>query len=290
MGEVGTEPDVAAVFTEAAATFTELDEVLWDPISRATVLRAAPRFDERVLDACAGAGASALPTAELVGPGGIVDAVDRSEAMLAVLRERAGAHMPWLRVHAADASTWPYTGYDLVQCVLGVFFFDEVATGVEHLVQCARPGGRVAVTVWADGAFEPLPGVLASALPEGDARVPAFDEDDRPAMPGAGTAGGLAHWLAERGLVDVRAEAVPRHLDLTPDVSWALVVGTGMRAMLGDLDDAAIEGVRERYLAAIEERGVASVDITTLIGIGRRREATVEPVVERAVEGAVEEG
>ncbi|MFC9918324.1 class I SAM-dependent methyltransferase [Agromyces binzhouensis] len=276
MGEVGTEPDVAAVFSEAAATFTELDEVLWDPISRATVLRAAPRFDERVLDACAGAGASALPTAELVGPGGLVDAVDRSDEMLAALRERAGEHMPWLRVHVADASTWPYTGYDLVQCVLGVFFFDEVAAGVEHLVQCARPGGRVAVTVWADGAFEPLPEVLASVLPDDDARVPTLDEDDRPAMPGAGTAGGLAHWLVERGLVDVRAEAVPRHLDLTPDVSWALVVGTGMRAMLGDLDEAAIEDVRDRYLAAIEERGVASVDITTLIGIGRRPEAPVD--------------
>ncbi|RXZ47009.1 class I SAM-dependent methyltransferase [Agromyces binzhouensis] len=276
MGEVGTEPDVAAVFSEAAATFTELDEVLWDPISRATVLRAAPRFDERVLDACAGAGASALPTAELVGPGGLVDAVDRSDAMLAALRERAGEHVPWLRVHVADASTWPYTGYDLVQCVLGVFFFDEVETGVEHLVQCARPGGRVAVTVWADGAFEPLPEVLAAVLPDDDARVPTLDEDDRPAMPGAGTAGGLAHWLVERGLVDVRAEAVPRHLDLTPDVSWALVVGTGMRAMLGDLDEVAIEDVRDHYLAAIEERGVASVDITTLIGIGRRPEAPAD--------------
>jgi|GEM_PF-435058 len=280
MGEAGVEPDYAAAFADAAAAFTELDEVLWDPISRATVLRAAPRFDERVLDACAGAGASALPTAELVGPGGLVDAVDLSDRMLATLRERAGARMPWLRVHEADATTWPYTGYDLVQCVLGVFFFEDVAAGVEHLVQCARPGGRVALTVWADGAFEPIPELLASALPQDDDRVPRLDEDDAPAMPGAGTAGGLAHWLVERGLVDVRAEAVPRHLDLTPEVSWALVVGTGMRAMLGDLDDEAVEQVRERYLAAIEEQGVASVDITTLIGIGRRPEGETEAELE----------
>ncbi|MUN09030.1 class I SAM-dependent methyltransferase [Agromyces luteolus] len=279
MGEAEVEADFAGAFTDAAATFTELDEVLWDPISRATVLRAAPRFDERVLDACAGAGASALPTSELVGPGGLVDAVDRAEPMLATLRERAGVRTPWLRVHEADATTWPYTGYDLVQCVLGVFFFADVAAGVEHLVQCARPGGRVALTVWADGAFEPLPGLLASALPEDDARVPTLDEDDGPAMAGAGTAGGLAHWLAERGLVDVRAEAVPRHLDLTPEVAWALVVGTGMRAMLGDLDDEAIGVVRERYLAAIEQQGVASVDITTLIGIGRRPGPEPEPEV-----------
>jgi SAM-dependent methyltransferase len=284
MGEVGTEPDVSAVFTDAAATFTELDEVVWDPISRATVLRSAPRFDERVLDVCSGAGASALPTAELVGPAGVVDAVDVSGAMLALLRERAGSHVPWLRVHEADATTWPYTGYDLVQCVLGVFFFPDVAAGVEHLVQCARPGGRFAVTVWADGAFEPLPELLAASLPAEDDRLPDIEDEDGPAMPGAGTAGGLAHWLSERGLVDVRAEAVPRHLDLAPEISWALVVGTGLRALLGELDDEAIAEVRERYLAAIEERGTTSVDITTLVGIGHRPEdaAVPEPAVPAA--------
>ena len=57
-----------------AGAFAELDEVLWDPIGRATVLRSNPRFDERVLDACARDGATALPTAELVGPGGVGDA------------------------------------------------------------------------------------------------------------------------------------------------------------------------------------------------------------------------
>ncbi|MGR0320776.1 class I SAM-dependent methyltransferase [Agromyces sp. ZXT2-3] len=289
MGETGIQPDVASVFTDAAGTFTELDEVLWDPISRATVLRAVPQFDERVLDACAGAGASALPTAELVGPGGVVDAVDRSSAMLDTLRERAGAHVPWLRVHEADATTWPYTGYDLVQCVLGVFFFEDVAAGVAHLVQCARPGGRVVLTVWADGALEPLPGLLASVLPD-DERVPSLDEDDGPVVPGAGTAGGFAHWLSERGLADVRAEAVPRHLDLTPEIAWALVIGTGMRAMLGDLDDEAIEGVRGRYLSAIEERGVATVDITTLVAVGRRpeTEGEAEPAGEAEREAEAE--
>ncbi|WP_438853812.1 class I SAM-dependent methyltransferase [Agromyces sp. M3QZ16-3] len=270
MGETGVEPDVATASTDADGTSTELDEVLWDPISRATVLRAAPRFDERVLDACAGTGTSALPTAELVGPGGLVDAVDVSGARLATLADRTGTHVPWLRVHAADATTWPYTGYDLVQCVLGASSFEDASAGVEHLVQCARPGGRVAVTVWADGAFAPLPELLASALAEGEDLEPALDGDGDGVVSGAGTAGGFAHWLAERGLVDVRAEAVPRHLDLTRERSWALVGGTRMRALLGDLDDEAIEAVRERYLAAIEERGVASVDLTTLIGVGHR--------------------
>lgn len=270
MGDVRVGPGVAAASGDAAEAFAGLDEPLWDPIARATLLRSSPRFDERVLDADAGDGASALPTAELVGPGGVVDAVDRSEALIGLLRERAGERMPQLRTHVGDPTTWPYTGYDLVQCVLGVFRFDDVDQGTRHLVECARPGGRVAITVWAHGALDPLGELLASVLPADDDRVPAFDEDARPTMERAETAGTFAHWLAERGLVDVRAEAVPRHLDLTPELAWRIIAGTGFRALLGELDDDAVDGVRERFLGELEARGVASVDVTTLVAVGHR--------------------
>lgn len=253
-----------------AGAFAELDEVLWDPIGRATVLRANPRFDERVFDACARDGATALPTAELVGPGGVVDAVDRSESMIELLRERAGERMPQLRTHVGDPAAWPYTGYDLVQCMLGVFTLDDIEQGTRHLVECARPGGRVAVTVWAHGALEPLGDVLAAALPADDDRVPPGADAAGPAMEQAETAGSFAHWLTERGLVDVRAEAVPRHLELEPGLAWEIAVGTGFRALLDGLDDEAVDGVRERYLAELEARGVASVDVTSLVAVGHR--------------------
>ena len=270
MGDVWAGPGVAAASGDAAEAFAQLDEVLWDPIARATLLRSNPRVDERVLDADAGADAPALPAAELVGPGGVVDAVDRSEAMIERLRERAGDRMPQLRTHVGDATTWPYTGYDLVQCVLGVFRFDDVDQGTRHLVECARPGGRVAVTVWAHGAFDPLGQVLAAALPSDDDRVPPFGDGERPTVGRAETPGTFAHWLAERGLAEVRAEAVPRHLELTPELAWRVVAGTGFRTLLGDLDDEAVDEVRERFLRELESRGTTAVDVTTLVAVGHR--------------------
>jgi SAM-dependent methyltransferase len=270
MGDVWAGPGAAAASGEAAEAFAQLDAVLWDPIARATLLRSNPRFDERVLDAGARDGATALPTAELVGPGGVVDAVDPSEAMIERLRERAGDRMPQLRTHVGDATTWPYTGYDLVQCVLGVFRFDDVEQGTRHLVECARPGGRVAITVWAHGAFDPLGEVLAAALPADDERVPALDEDARSTIGRAETAGTFAHWLSERGLADVRAEAVPRHLELTPELAWRLVAGTGFRTRLGDLDDEAVDAVRERVIAELESRGTTAVDLTSIVALGHR--------------------
>jgi SAM-dependent methyltransferase len=270
MGDTTMEPDFAGGFGAAAASFAALDEALWNPISTAAVLRAHPQFDEVVLDACAGDGASALPTAELVGIGGVVDAVDFAEPLIELARQRAGDRMPQLRFHVADVTTWEPTGYDLVQCVLGVFFFDDVDAGTRHLIERARPGGRVAITVWAESAWEPLPEVLVSSLPEGT-RVELTDLRP-PTDETAGTPGSLARWLTGLGLVQVRAEAVQRHLDLTTELAWSLVVGTGLRFALGDLDDEAVAGVRERYLAELDERGVTTIDITTLIAVGHRPE------------------
>jgi SAM-dependent methyltransferase len=270
MGDTTIEPDFAGGFGAAAASFAALDDPLWNPISTATVLRTHPQFDEVVLDACAGDGASALPTAELVGIGGVVDAVDFAEPLVELARDRAGDRMPQLRFHVADVTTWEPSGYDLVQCVLGVFFFDDVDAGTRHLIERARPGGRVAITVWAHGAMEPLPELLVSALPEGTGVEP--DDLRPPTAETAGTPGSLAQWLTGLGLVQVRAEAVQRHLDLTPELAWSLVVGTGLRVALADLDDEAVAGVRERYLAALAERDPTSVDITTLIAVGRRPE------------------
>ena len=279
MGDAWAGPGVTAASGDAAEAFAQLDEVLWDPIARATLLRSNPRFDERVLDAEAGDGATALPTAELVGPGGVVDAVDRSEAMIGRLRDRAGERMPQLRTHVGDATTWPYTGYDLVQCVLGVASFPDLDAGTRHLIERAAPGGRVAIAVWAPGAFEPVRELLTTALHDGDAAaepdgdVAAEPDGDAGAEPDADvlhSPGSFAHWLTGLGLVGVRAETVQRHLDLTDEIAWSLVLGTELRDALDDLDDDAVAGVRERFLAALAVRGATPVDLTTLIAVGQR--------------------
>lgn len=272
MGDTTTVPDFAGEFARGATAFAELDEVLWNPISMAAVARSHPQFDERVLDACCGDGASALPTAELVGVGGLVDAVDLSEPLIALARERAGERMPQLHLHVADVTTWEPTGYDLVQCVLGIIFLPDVEADTKRLIERARPGGRVAITVWARGALEPLPELLVRSLPEDAASDLDLEELTKPTVEHAETTGTLAHWLTELGLVDVRADQVKRHLELTPELAWRLVHGTGLRAVVAGLDDAQVDGVRERYLAALGDEGVRTVDITTLIVVGRRPE------------------
>jgi SAM-dependent methyltransferase len=290
MGDTTTVPDSAGEFTESAASVAGLDEALWNTISTALLLRSHPRFDERVLDAYARDGASALPTAELVGIAGLVDAVEPEASLVELARERAGERMPQLRLHVADPAGWEPEGYDLVQCVLGIAAFDDVAAGTRHLVERARPGGRVAIAAWARDSLDPLPRLLASAAAgasgtgggpttESDGPTDPSRHDESATDPGpphtvaaADTAGSLAHWLAELGLVDVRAEAVQRHVDLTPELAWLFVHGTGLHGLVDGLDEAQLAAVRERYLAAIADADVRTVDASTIIAVGRRPE------------------
>ena len=318
MGDTTNEPEFVGGLAPAATSFADIDELIWNPISTATLARAHPRFDELVLDACARDGASALPTAELVGVGGLVDAVDTSAELIEIARERAGERMPQLKLHVADATTWETTGYDLVQCVLGVASFPDLDAGTQHLIERAAPGGRVAIAVWAPGALEPLREMLTTALHEGDAEAESdrdagaepdgdaavaeapdsdaaapdsdaapHDADASAAAAAAAAAiaedavppgevdvlhspGTLAHWLTGFGLVGVRAETVQRHLDLTDEIAWSLVLGTELRDTLDDLDDDAVAAVRERLLASLADRGATPVDLTTLIAVGQR--------------------
>lgn len=186
-------------FTDAAADYARLAPHLWDRIGADAVAAANPQPGERVLDACAGIGSSALPAAAAVGAGGHVDAVDLSGGLLDVLRMRAGdRELGQVRPHQADVLEFGRPGdYDLVQCVLGIMFFPDFTAGSRQLVSRLRPGGRLLLSVWDHGvmadigmrAFQSIQRVRGEELPDpayaesaGDAdEKPAGDPDEKPA-------------------------------------------------------------------------------------------------------------
>jgi ubiquinone/menaquinone biosynthesis C-methylase UbiE len=114
--------------------FDALTGPLWDPVGQATVAVTRPVPGERVFDACCGAGASAIPAAEAVGPDVRVDAVDLADRLLDLGRARA-AGLPQLSFHHADVTTWAGGPYDAVQCVLGLFFLPDMTAGLRAMAR-----------------------------------------------------------------------------------------------------------------------------------------------------------
>lgn len=257
---------VGEVFSAGAPEFHRWSPLLWDPVGRATVEVSAPAPGERVLDACCGAGASALPAARSVGPAGHVDAVDLSGALVALGERRAREEgLDHLHFHRHDVTTWtaPQGGYDLVQCALGVFFFPDMDRGTTALAASLRPGGRLTVTVWEQGALRGWGQAFRAAV-ETERVWPQPTQSAQLAR--VDTPGKLAAWLEGLGLSRPRVERRELAVPLTPGAAWELAVGSGTRAVLTGLAPDAVERVRVRFADALEAASVTDLDVRILTG------------------------
>jgi len=83
----------AATYNAAADHYDDAANSFWGRFGRRTVERLALSPGARVLDVCCGSGASALPAAERVGPGGHVLGVDLAEELLTLARAKAATRL-----------------------------------------------------------------------------------------------------------------------------------------------------------------------------------------------------
>jgi trans-aconitate methyltransferase len=266
MPDADRHDDIRRAFDAAAADFTALGRRLWGPIGAATVAAAGLRPGHRVLDACCGTGASAFPAARLVGPDGVVDAVDVSAPMIGEL-VRLSTGLPQLRAHQADVSTWDTGGYDVVQSALGIFFLPDMTAGTDRLIGLARPGGRVVFTIWRGDAMAAAGRYLGRAVAAATDTAPP-EEREPHLFDRINQADSYAVWLTERGLAEVDVTTHELRLPVTPDLAWLVITGSGYRGALAALDADAVEAVRQHYLDCLAADGVTEFDATTLIGSG----------------------
>jgi SAM-dependent methyltransferase len=113
---------------------------------------AAPQPGERVLDIGCGTGATAIPFAGAVAPGGRVTGIDISEPMLAQARKNVGAAgAANIALVQADAQVhrFPADSFDLLISRFGVMFFADPAAAFTNLHAGLRSGGRLCMAVWA---------------------------------------------------------------------------------------------------------------------------------------------
>jgi len=258
-------------FGHAAGDFDRLAPLLWQPLAAATLERSSRGWASGwVLDACCGTGASALPTAGLVGPGGQVDAVDLSAERIAVL-QRHVARLPQLRAHHGDVTSWAGENYDLVQSVMGIFFLPDMTASVRALA--ASPAGGPPSQSGTRVRSTPR----ARRWPSRSPRCSA-DRHQRRAPPsrrGAKHAGPLPRLADPAGLRAVRVDTVPHTIPLTADNAWLLVLGSGFRGMLEGLDAAQVDQVRHTYLDELTRRRLAHLDARPASSASARGHAEV---------------
>ena len=254
------------LFDDGAEAFVEASDAVWNVVGQASAAAASPPLDGVVLDACAGAGASALPLARAVGPHGYVDAVDLSPRLTAYgTRAAHDAGLGNVAFHSADILDWAaqhVDSYDRIVCTLGLMFLPDPAAAMTAFADALRPGGRVTVTTWAAGAMQPLTGCLWQARL--DLGVPA-----PPPAPFAASVtatedpGRLLEQATAAGFAQPHVDVYRQSLTVNGEVGWALVTGTVLRGLITDLTETQLGQVRGRLAQGLADSG-NRVDGTTL--------------------------
>ena len=130
----------------------DLQEARNIEVAELLLREAGPQPGERVLDVGCGPGATSFPFAAAVGPSGHVTGADISEPMLGLLRQRVTERgVTNITPLLADAQVHPFPpgSFDLAISRFGVMFFAGPVAAFCNLAAALRPGGRLAMAVWA---------------------------------------------------------------------------------------------------------------------------------------------
>jgi SAM-dependent methyltransferase len=107
---------------------------------------------ESVLEIGCGTGAVTLPLANAVGAHGRVVAVDISEPMLGVARQRiaeSGLHNVTLLQGDAQVFAFTPTAFDVATSRMGVMFFADPVAAFRNIGSALKPDGRLVFACWA---------------------------------------------------------------------------------------------------------------------------------------------
>jgi len=260
----------AQAYNAAADHYDHPVNSFWERYGRQTVERLGLLPGARVLDVCCGSGASALPAAEAVGPGGSVLGVDLAEGLLALARAKASSRgLDNVSFRRGDmlALGLDDGSFDAVVCVFGLFFVPDMAEAARELWRLVRPGGQLAVTTWGPRFLEPVHSVFWEAVHTVRPDLhKAFHPWDRVSEPDP-----LRAILAAAGVEDAEVAAVSGSLPLAaPEDWWPMVLGSGSRASLEPMEAAGRERVRSHCLDFIRREGIASVETNVVFARARR--------------------
>ncbi len=260
----------AAAYNAAADHFDDEALGLWAKYGRRTVERLALHPGATVLDVGCGTGASAIPAAGNVGPKGKVIAVDLADRLLEIARHKAATrNLENIEFRHGDMENLGYLDqhFDAVMCVFAIFFVPDVAKQIRELWRMVRRNGQLAITTWGPRVWEPGSTGWWAAVKElrPDLHA-AFNPWDRIADPAA-----LRQLFTEAGIAEAAIVPEDGRQELqSPQDWWSMVLGSGYRWTVDQMEPEIAERLRDANLAYIRSHNVTSVETNVIYAVARK--------------------
>lgn len=242
---------------------------VWD-LSQRLVERLALTRGQRVLDLCCGTGATSIPAAQRVGSEGRVLGIDSGARLIARARARASRlafAQAQFQVDDFETTTLPVGGFDAVLCAFGIARASDPVAVLRVLWSQLRPGGALAIAVFARGLFHPADDFLVRSLAQ---QYPQFAVV-RERADELGTEGQLAALLETSGVSGFLISTEPCEQQVrTPADWWSIVRASMYRDALSGLQPDVLERLRHEQIRAIEGARIHSVRTDALFVIARK--------------------
>jgi SAM-dependent methyltransferase len=209
---------------------------------------------ESVLEIGCGTGALTLPLAAAVGENGRVVAIDISEPMLGLARQRVaehGLHNVALQLGDAQIFEFEKAAFDLATSRMGVMFFADPAAAFRNIGTAVKPGGRLVFACWAPLA-ENRHWLVSYDIAERYLGPPAPPPAHQPGPLAFGDPGYIRRVLATAGFVEVNVDrAHPTIVCGSPEEEARQALMMGPTARLIE-EKKPPEAIRQKIAEEIE--------------------------------------
>ncbi|NOT84594.1 MAG: class I SAM-dependent methyltransferase [Methylococcaceae bacterium] len=260
----------AATYNAAADCFDHPVNTFWDRFGRNTINRLDLKPGLRVLDVCCGSGASALPAAEQVGSTGQVIGIDLAENLLNLSISKASNQgLGNVEFQLGDMLDTDFAdnSFDAVVCVFGIFFVPDMPAAVRELWRVLRPGGKLAITTWGQDFFEPVNAVFWNSVREVRPDLyKGFSAWDRITEPST-----LMAMLNEGDALEATIVLeFGTHPITSPEDWWTMVLGSGYRGTVEQLEPEELARVRRANVEFITNAKIQAVQANVLYAVAQK--------------------
>jgi SAM-dependent methyltransferase len=161
----------------------------------------------------------------------------------------------------------PSASFDAVVCVFGVFFMPDMAAAVAEMWRVLRPSGTLAITVWGPRFLEPATNAFWDAVgAERADLVGAFHPWTR-----VTDAAALSQVFDDGGAAAPTVETEPgSHPLATAEDWWTVVLGTGYRATVEQLDLDAAQRVRAAGIGWLSDHDIHELETNVVYARARK--------------------
>ena len=205
---------------------------------------------QQLLDVCTGTGVVALAAAEQLTQGQVTG-VDLSSGMLQQARNKAQAQqLNNVAFRQMDLEHLDFEDecFDVATSSFGLFFLEDMTTGLTNIVRKVKPGGKVAISSFAGEAFSPMADLFI-------ARYESFGREVPPlSWKRLSTDELIKQQFEAVGIDEVEIHHEPLGYTMTlAEMWWDVVWNAGWRSLVNQLSEDELVKFKEIHLQEIND-------------------------------------